>query len=39
MASIKEKLASKIPTLREEIRSLVKEHGSKVISQVTIEQA
>ncbi len=39
MAGIKEKLASKIPQLREEIRSLVKEHGSKVISQVTVEQA
>ena len=37
--SLKEKLAKKIPELREEIKSLVKEHGQKVITQGTIEQA
>jgi len=36
---LKEKLAKKIPKLREEIKSLVKEHGQKVITQGTIEQA
>ncbi len=36
---LKEKLAKKIPILREEVKSLVKEHGQKVISQATIEQA
>ncbi len=36
---LKQKLNAQIPALKEEIRSLVKEHGKKVISQVTIEQA
>lgn len=39
MATLKEKLSATLPSIREEIRSLVKEHGSKVISEVTIEQA
>jgi citrate synthase len=36
---LKEKLAGQIPGLREEIRNLVKQHGDKVISDVTIAQA
>lgn len=39
MAKLQEKLASQIPALREEVRSLVKEHGSKTISEVTVTQA
>ncbi|KPK99377.1 MAG: type I citrate synthase, partial [candidate division Zixibacteria bacterium SM23_73_3] len=36
---LKEKLAQKIPELRDEIKSLVKEHGDKVISESTVRQA
>jgi citrate synthase len=36
---LKDKLATQIPELREEARSLVKEHGDKVISEVTVAQA
>jgi citrate synthase len=36
---LKEKLAEKIPQLRDEIKSLVKEHGDKVISEATVKQA
>jgi citrate synthase len=36
---LKDKLATQIPGLREEARSLVKEHGDKVISEVTVAQA
>ena len=39
MAKLHEKLASQIPALREEVRALVKEHGTKVISEVTVAQA
>ncbi|MBL7075734.1 citrate (Si)-synthase [candidate division KSB1 bacterium] len=39
MASLKEKLASQIPALRQDVRGLVKEHGAKVISEVTVTQA
>jgi len=39
MASLKEKLAEQIPGLREEIKKLLAEHGSKVISEVTVAQA
>lgn len=39
MATLKDKLASQIPPLREGIRALVKEHGDKVISEVTVAQA
>ncbi|MFH0778111.1 MAG: citrate (Si)-synthase [Candidatus Eisenbacteria bacterium] len=39
MATLQERLAQQIPKIREEIRGLVKEHGSKVISEVTVEQA
>jgi citrate synthase len=36
---LKEKLASQIPHLRDEIRGILKEHGDKKISDVTIAQA
>jgi citrate synthase len=36
---LKEKLAEKIPELRDEIKSLVAEHGDKVISEATVRQA
>ena len=39
MATLKEVLAERIPALREEIRSLVKEHGDTKISDVTLKQA
>lgn len=39
MSTIKEALARRIPTLREEIADLVKRHGDEVISQVTVKQA
>jgi citrate synthase len=39
MAKLHDKLASQIPALRTEIQALVKEHGNKVISEVTIAQA
>lgn len=39
MATLQDKLAEKIPVWRDTIRALVKEHGQKVISQVTVEQA
>lgn len=39
MATLKERLAQLIPPLREDIRALVKGHGSKVISEVTVAQA
>jgi citrate synthase len=39
MAKLYEKLASQIPALREEVHTLVKEHGTKVISEVTVAQA
>ncbi|MCK4965666.1 citrate (Si)-synthase, partial [bacterium] len=39
MASLKEKLASIIPDLRDDLKSLVKEHGDKKISDVTVAQA
>jgi citrate synthase len=35
---IRNKLAEKIPAWRDRIKALVKEHGSKVISEVTVEQ-
>ncbi len=37
--SLKEKLAQKIPQLREEIKTLVKDHGEKVLSEATVRQA
>ncbi len=39
MDIIKLKLKEKIPVWRDEIRSLVKEYGDKVISEVTVSQA
>lgn len=36
--SLKAKLASQIPNLRERVRNLGKNHGKKVISDVTVEQ-
>ncbi|MDP2208427.1 MAG: citrate (Si)-synthase [Bacteroidota bacterium] len=38
MATLKAKLAEIIPGLRDEIKNLVKEHGAKVVSEVTVEQ-
>lgn len=39
MPALKEKLAEQIPAIREEIKALIKEHGNKSISDVTIAQA
>jgi citrate synthase len=39
MSILHEKLAAKIPLWRDSIRNLLKEHGDKVISTVTVEQA
>ncbi len=39
MASLKEKLSELLPLKREEIGKLVKKHGDKVISEVTVKQA
>jgi citrate synthase len=39
MPALKEKLAEQIPAIREEVKSLIKEHGNKSISEVTISQA
>jgi len=39
MSTIKEALAARIPGLRQEIADIVKEHGSTVISEVTVKQA
>ncbi len=39
MALLQEKLAKLIPPLREEIKSIVKNHGDQVIGEVTIGQA
>ncbi len=38
MQSLKEKLAAQVPDIRQRVRNLVKDHGSKVISDVTVEQ-
>ncbi len=35
---LKEKFSSQIPALREEAKSIVKNHGSKIIGEVAIEQ-
>ena len=39
MPKLKEELAATIPALRNDIKDLVKEHGAKVISEVTVAQA
>jgi citrate synthase len=36
--SLKEKLSTQIPALRDEAKSIVKNHGKKIIDQVTIDQ-
>ncbi len=38
MSLLKTKLSSQIPDLRERVRNLGKNHGAKVISEVTVEQ-
>jgi citrate synthase len=37
--SLKEKLTKKIPEVQNEVKSLIKEQGNKVISEATVEQA
>ncbi|HEQ60811.1 MAG TPA: citrate (Si)-synthase [Firmicutes bacterium] len=39
MTTLKEKLSEQIPGLREDIKALLKAHGDKVISEVTVAQA
>ncbi|HHS14169.1 MAG TPA: citrate (Si)-synthase [bacterium] len=39
MATLQDKLSEQLPRKREEIRSLVKDHGDKVMSEVTVAQA
>lgn len=39
MASLKEKFASKLGPIRGKVSSLIKEHGDKSISEVTVRQA
>jgi citrate synthase len=39
MATLKETLAKKIPSLRDEIKAFVKENARTVISEVTVQQA
>ena len=39
MVTLQEKLAQKIPVWRETVHTIIKEHGQKVISSATIEQA
>ena len=39
MATLKEKFAEKVAPARTEVKSIMKEHGAKVISEVTIAQA
>ena len=38
MSPLKEKLAAQVPKLHDRVRNLAKNHGKKVISEVTIEQ-
>lgn len=39
MATLKQRMAEIIPEMREEIRDFLKEHGDKVVSEVTLAQA
>lgn len=39
MASLTDKLASQVPATRDAIEKLIRDHGDKVISQVTVAQA
>ena len=38
MSLLKAKLTSQIPDLKDRVRNLGKNHGSKVVSEVTVEQ-
>ncbi len=38
MSLLKEKFAAKLPAIRAELSQLVKEHGNKVVSEVTLQQ-
>jgi len=39
MATLQDTLAQQLPKIREDVKGLMKGHGSKVISEVTVEQA
>ncbi len=39
MATLKQRMAEIIPGMREEIRSFLKEHGDKKVSEVSLAQA
>ena len=39
MATLKEKFAAKVPPMQEKIKAILKEHGEKKLSDVTISQA
>lgn len=39
MATLQEKLSADIPGLRKELQSIIKQHGSKKLSEATVEQA
>jgi citrate synthase len=39
MSKLQEKLAAQVPVFRDSVKKLQKEHGAKVISSVTVEQA
>jgi citrate synthase len=39
MAKLKDKLAQQIPVMKADLKNLVTDHGKKVISEVTVEQA
>ncbi len=39
MPTLKETLAKKVPPLRDEMKAFVKEHGDKIISEVSLKQA
>jgi hypothetical protein len=39
MATLQEKLAEQLPKNQQEIRQLIKDHGDKVMSEVTVAQA
>ena len=39
MAAVKERLKTRIAAMRDEVRSVIKEHGDQVISEVTVSQA
>ena len=39
MAALKEKLAADIPALRKELQGIIKQHGSKKLSETTVEKS